>query len=264
LLTSAPHPSARPGQRSLTASADPGEEAGPDVVADDVDVEPEIPAERPRRKKRPRSQAGPWVALVVVLLAFVMLVGCLIAISRLLLGGGTSPGPAPANPPPANPPPVVEVAPRPQGKIDLADWIGQCSNNREWEERPLGFMSHKLHDGILTLTNDSGIDKWAGIATRRQFTGDYTIRAEVRNAKSLGLRSPTNSHTWAGVDLPPSVEWRVVVITRKQGVVSVTVDGQPVRYFDENSRTGLDRAIFYLHIWADMTADIRLFAVEMG
>jgi hypothetical protein len=262
LLTNAPA-ARRPSSRDVEVVEEGDEDDTPDVIPlrEDDSPQPARPS-RPRRKRRARPWGSGRLVLSGVLLALFLL-GAGIAVGYLFFGGPrpTANVAAPQQPegPAIRPagPGVPAV-----GKIDLADWVGQVSFNREWEDRPLSFMTHNLRDGVLTMTNDCGIDRWSAIVTRRRLTGDYTIRAEVKNAKSVGLKSAFTSHAWAGTELPQKDEWHTVVITRKREAVSITVDGHPVRVYDENSRTGLDPAVFYFHIWANTTAAFRSFVFE--
>jgi hypothetical protein len=117
-----------------------------------------------------------------------------------------------------------------------------------------------LEDG-LGVTNNTGIHRWAGIVTKRQFSGDYAIGVEVRNAKSLGLKSAVGDDSWAGIETLEGADWKKVVITRKQGRISFSVNDQPVRMVDVNSGR-LDQAVCFLHLWSNTTAAIRRFAVH--
>jgi hypothetical protein len=142
------------------------------------------------------------------------------------------------------------------GKIIVADWVVQCFAGSGWTDYPMEKMTHALRGDVLELTNDTGIHDHAGIATRAYFEGDYVIKAEVQNGKSVGLKSPADDSAWAGVYLQGG--WSTVVITRRQGVVSISVNGAAVRLLESNSKN-LDRALFYFHVNADATAGIRSF-----
>jgi S1-C subfamily serine protease len=149
------------------------------------------------------------------------------------------------------------------GNIELKDWIVHCFPGSNWKDYPLDKMKHTLKDGSLELTNNTGIFKWAGIATKRTFSGDYTITVEVKNPKCVGLRSAVGDSAWATAEDLEGPEWKKIVITRKDGKVSITVDGKPVRVTEVNAR-GLDRAIFGLYLKSDTSATIRRFEVVGG
>ena len=83
----------------------------------------------------------------------------------------------------------------------------------------------------------------------------------MRNARSVGLRAAADDLAWAAVEKLEGDDWKTVVITRKQGRVSATVDGRPVRFFDLNSGA-LDESLFFFHVNSGKTAAIRRFEVE--
>jgi hypothetical protein len=156
--------------------------------------------------------------------------------------------------PPMNDPRVGQPQPG-QGQANMDDWVAQANGGGGWAEVPMAGMRPVQRNGAVEITNVTGIGGHAGIATRKRFDGDLTIRLEVHNAKAVGLKSAVGDGAWAGVDLPANV-WHTVVVTRRQGQVSVTVNGQPTPLIDINSR-GLGQAIFYVHVSANQTAVIR-------
>jgi S1-C subfamily serine protease len=158
-------------------------------------------------------------------------------------------------------PPTGPNPPGPGRKIDTSEWVVQCMVSGRWTDFPMTKMTHTLKDGVLELTNNTGIYDWAGIVSKRRLRGDFTVRVEVRNARSVGLKAATDDLAWAAVEKLEGDDWKTVVITRKQGRVSATVDGAPVKFFDLNSGT-LDESVFFFHVNSGKTAAIRRFDVE--
>jgi hypothetical protein len=155
--------------------------------------------------------------------------------------------------------------PQPQPGVgqpeDKGDWVVQCLVAGRWTDFPMSKMRHVVKDAGLALTNTTGVGDHAGVATRRRFGGDCVVRVEVWNAKSVGLKSAVGDGAWAGVDLPVGAGWSTVVLTRQQGQVAATVNGRPARLVDVNSRA-LGEAVFYVHVRANESAEVRNFQVE--
>jgi S1-C subfamily serine protease len=145
-------------------------------------------------------------------------------------------------------------------KIDPAEWVVQC-NTGGWTDFPLTKMAHALKGDTLELTNNTGVGNHAGIVTRRRIAGDCTVWMQVRNAKSVGLKSAVGDGSWAATDSLEGGDWKTVVITRKQGKVTITVNGSPVRFLDVNSQA-MGPAIVYIHVTANATAAVRQFEIE--
>src|SRR5205823_315053 len=90
------------------------------------------------------------------------------------------PGPGPEHRPPNDPNPG-------QGRNggEQADWVVQCLTGGRWTDSPGARMDMVLNGDTLEMTNNTGVGDHAGIVTRRKLEGDYTVRVEVRNAKSV-------------------------------------------------------------------------------
>jgi hypothetical protein len=138
----------------------------------------------------------------------------------------------------------------------------QCLVGGRWTDFPLDKMKCTLNDGVLQVTNNSGVSTWAGIVSKRKFQGDYTIRVEVKNAKAVCLKSAVGDDSWAGADKLDGDAWKTVVITRKQGKVSVTVDGRPAADLVEVNTLGLFQAVLCIHFRSNATGAIRGFTLK--
>jgi hypothetical protein len=163
--------------------------------------------------------------------------------------------------------PIQPDKPLAAGGIALSDWQVTALDGLLWKEQPFDKMKYSLDDGVLVINNNVGGNHWAGIATKRIFTGELKITAEVRNVtKSLGLRSPTDNGpttAWAAIGPIPGNDWHTVVIVASRDQIVITVDGTPVQYLAVNLER-LTSAVFYFHVNANDTAAIRRFEVVGG
>jgi hypothetical protein len=167
------------------------------------------------------------------------------------------PGPGPEHRPPNDPNPGQG-----RNRAELPDWVVHCFVDGRWTESPTARMDIVVNGDTVELTNNTGIIDHAGIVTRRKLEGDYTVRIEVRGARSVGLKSANNDVAWAGIDNLDDGGWKAVVFTRRQGRVAATVNGRPVPLFDVNSAGGLGQAVFYVHIRSNATAAVRRFEIQ--
>src|SRR5262249_15543882 len=151
----------------------------------------------------------------------------------------------------------VKAEDDPAGKIKLEEWGVMCHHTPGgWRDYPLDKMKHSLKEGALECTNTTGLFQYAGVVYTRVLEGNYTISCEVRNAThDVGLRSAgAHPHFWAPSGAPlAGNEWRKVVLTKKNGTVTISVDGNnvPVNLTGIGS---LDKAVFYVAVNSNDTA----------
>jgi WD40 repeat protein len=143
------------------------------------------------------------------------------------------------------------------GAVDPKDWEAHGNIDGVWKTVPLDRLKPTVKGGVLELT---GIDELAGMVTKRSFSGNYTITAEVKNATSVGLFR-FEGDSWASAERLQGDDWKVVTLTRKDGKVSATVNGLAVG-LTTLAKQDFPEAVFFVHVGGNTTAAIRNFKIR--